>query len=368
MITQCPGCQTRFRLPLDQVASSRGEVFCGECHAQFNALDYLVIEEGIKSDKPTLTDRAQNGDEDAHGNTLFLPIDENAIANLLSDGATPINDAETKSQPETVEPPPQLAPIGQSSTPDFTDTLIQQALQTQEHLETNSDFNQNNSDIENSSHQEDALRHNDIPLSHHQRVQEDTESVTNEALHTNREPAKYQLNQTLEESPQEHSNSIWSTFGAIATIMLLVTTIGLQYLVAQREHFSQHRYFRPLLTTICPQIGCVMPPRRQLALLSIVDNRIETHPQFPEALLITAELANYGRFEQNYPIVELIMTNIQQEVVASRRFYPDEYLSEPPNNATRYFAAGNSEQLKLEVVDPGSHATGFEFILHNRQF
>jgi len=375
MITQCPGCQTRFRLPLDQVASSRGEVFCGECHAQFNALDYLVIEEGIKSDKPTLTDRAQKSDEAAHESTLFLPIDENAIANLLSDGATPINDAETKPRPEfieTVKPVPQLAPIAQSSAPDFTDTLIQQALQTQEHLEKNSDLDRSNADIGDSILQKDTLRHEDVQVTlqeeEQKEIHEDTETLANEALHTNREPVKYQLNQALEESEQEHSNSIWSTLSSIAIVMLLVTTIGLQYLVTQREHFSQHRYFRPLLTTICPHIGCVMPPRRQLALLSIVDNRIETHPQFPEALLITAELANHGRFEQNYPIVELVMTNIQQEVVASRRFYPDEYLSEPPNNATRYFTAGNSEQLKLEVVDPGSHATGFEFILHNRQF
>jgi len=369
MITQCPGCQTRFRLPLDQVASSRGEVFCGECHAQFNALDYLVIEEGIKSDKPTLTDRAQKGDEDTYGNTLFLPIDKNAIANLLSDGAAPKTDAETKSQPETIELPPQLAPIAQSSTPDFTDTLIQRALQTQEHLEENSDLDRINADIGDSILQKDTLRHEDVQVTLQEEAQkeihEGTETLVNEALHANRDQVKYQLNQTLEEPAQEHSSSIWSTLSSIAIIMLLITTMGLQYLVAQREHFSQHRYFRPLLTTICPHIGCVMPPKRQLALLSIVDNRIETHPQFPKALLITAELANHGRFEQNYPIVELVMTNIQQEVVASRHFYPDEYLSEPPNNATSYFTAGSSEQLKLEVVDPGSHATGFEFILHN---
>ncbi|MCW8826561.1 MAG: zinc-ribbon domain-containing protein, partial [Gammaproteobacteria bacterium] len=132
MITQCPSCQTRFRLPLDQVASSRGEVLCGECRAQFNALDYLVIEDGLKPGKPTLTDRASKSDEAKSSNTLFLPIDEDVIANLLSDGTLPATEkpaeGEIESHQEDIELPPQLTPIPQSTTPTFTDTLIQQAL------------------------------------------------------------------------------------------------------------------------------------------------------------------------------------------------------------------------------------------------
>lgn len=373
MITLCPDCQTRFRLPLDQVASSRGEVFCGECHAQFNALDHLVIEEGIKQNRPTLTDRAQKGDEGERENTLFLPIDENAIANLLSEGSALKVDADRPSQPEkkleTIDESPKLAPIAQSSVPDFTDTLIQRALQAEEHTQKEAGLDQDNTGNGDAIHQEEILRHRDIQgavqKAPQQGSHETTDTLTHDTPPPDREPAKYRLNPDLEESSQAHSSPIWASLLSIAAILLLLSTIGLQYLVAQREHFSQHRYFRPLLTTICPHIGCVMPPRRKLALLSIGDNRIETHPQFPEALLITAELANNGLFEQNYPIVELIMTNIQQEVVASRRFYPNEYLPEPSNRTTRYFAASSREQLELEVVDPGSHATGFEFILHN---
>ena len=141
MITQCPRCQTRFRLPLDQVATSRGEVFCGECHSQFNALDHLVIEEGVTPGKPTLTDKAQKGDDSAQANTLFLPISENAIANLLSDGSTSATGIEESSEQDKGSPSegesPQLIPITQTSSPTLTDPLIQQALQPQEEPEIN---------------------------------------------------------------------------------------------------------------------------------------------------------------------------------------------------------------------------------------
>jgi len=355
MITQCPGCQTRFRVPLDQVASSRGEVFCGECHAQFNALDHLVIEEGINQGKPTLTERAQKSDDSAHGNTLFLPIDEDAIANLLSDRAASNRPLENESQPGqnrvTDGLPPQLTPITQSSSPDFTDTLIKQALETPEEITEINDSAKNETDTSQFKKQENV-----------------DASTSNPPPSTN-EIEKYHLRQVLKTAPAErHQQPLWSTILALASIMLLMSTLGIEYMVVQREHFSQHPYFRPLLTTICPQIGCNIAPRRELSLLSIVDNRIETHPEAPEALLITAELTNRGPFEQNYPIVELVMTNIQQEVVANRNFYPDEYLPTFSRNNTGRFAANSSAQLELEVVDPGSHATGFEFILHNNNY
>jgi len=342
MITQCPSCQTRFRLPLDQVATSRGEVLCGECRAQFNALDYLVIEEGIKPGKPTLTMRATQGDERESGNTLFLPIDEDVIANLLSNG--PAADSPTSDESVPVaekrnnESSPQLTPIVQSRTPTITDTLLQQTLHPP---------------VEDKVEEKEEEK---VEIRAHAKTAKSTPTP------------KYQLSQELEESSGQPHPTLWSLLLSTVLIGLLTMTLGLQYLLVQRDHFSQHPYFRTVLTTLCPTIGCSVAPRRDLSRLSIVNNRVETHPHYANTLQISAELRNRGSFEQYYPIVELVMTNIQQEVVASRSFYPDEYLTVYSEGGTERFAGNSSNQLLLEVIDPGSHATGFEFILHNNQF
>jgi predicted Zn finger-like uncharacterized protein len=358
MITQCPSCQTRFRLPLDQVATSRGEVLCGECRAQFNALDYLVIEDGIQTGKPTLTDRATRRDEREGGNTLFLPIDEEVIANLLSDGdastQTVSTTAVSNSTGTNTVPSPQLIPITQSAVPDFTDTLIQQALQIDSEVD-------------------EATTTAKVPPPPEAVAVPEPETAPHQAASPSepdpQESTKYQLNrELLTPSVAEPHGSLWSTLLSLLLASLLLSSLGLQYLISQREHFAQHRYFRPLLTTICPYLHCAIAPKRDLSLFSVVNTRIETHPQHPDALLINAELANNGRFEQLYPLVELVMTNIQQEVVASRKFYPDEYLLKFSRENPQRSASFTVEPIQFEVVDPGSHATGFEFILHNPVF
>ncbi len=264
MITQCPDCQTRFRLPLDQVTHSRGEVFCGKCRAQFNALEHLIIKAGSRRDRPTLTDQLQ---EEAG----------EICASTTDSARAPLRDPQIKGK-------------------------------------------------------------------------------------------RYELKQAVEAPHKRRRRSFGATLLSLAITILLIIVLGLQYLVVQREALSRNRYFRPLLTTICPHVGCTVPPRRSLALLAVIDNHIETHPQYPEALLISAELTNRGSFEQDYPIVELIMTDMQQQVVASRRFRPAEYLLPPADVQNGRFGANSTQRLQLEVVDPGSHATGFEFMLHNRTF
>ncbi|MDH3355112.1 MAG: zinc-ribbon domain-containing protein, partial [Chromatiales bacterium] len=192
MITQCPSCQTRFRLPLDQVATSRGEVLCGECHAQFNALDYLVIEEGIKPGKPTLTVRASKGDENVNSNTLFLPIDEDVIANLLSEREPDESPEEANTPAETSvieeELSPQLTPITRQATPTAADVLLQETLKR----------------AEESHVQEERIEKEELSEEPVEIVFEKKEEPI--PSQPSSPPEKYQLSQNLEESPDEQAH------------------------------------------------------------------------------------------------------------------------------------------------------------------
>ena len=47
LITQCPSCQTRFKVAKDQLTTARGRVRCGHCNMIFNALEYLDMSSTI---------------------------------------------------------------------------------------------------------------------------------------------------------------------------------------------------------------------------------------------------------------------------------------------------------------------------------
>src|SRR5215207_9350853 len=44
MLTQCPNCQTTFRVTTDILRVADGQVRCGRCQTQFDALERLIDE------------------------------------------------------------------------------------------------------------------------------------------------------------------------------------------------------------------------------------------------------------------------------------------------------------------------------------
>ena len=67
MYTQCPECETTFKLSADDLRRAKGKVRCGECDQIFNALDYLadaVENDSDDLDELWISDSANNPDGD----------------------------------------------------------------------------------------------------------------------------------------------------------------------------------------------------------------------------------------------------------------------------------------------------------------
>jgi predicted Zn finger-like uncharacterized protein len=62
MYTQCPECETTFKLGADDLRRAKGKVRCGECDAVFNALEYLAEQasEAASENPGNWTDSAAN--------------------------------------------------------------------------------------------------------------------------------------------------------------------------------------------------------------------------------------------------------------------------------------------------------------------
>ncbi len=160
------------------------------------------------------------------------------------------------------------------------------------------------------------------------------------------------------ESPKKGGSIAATVFWFIASLCM-VGLAGLQYSYFNRVELSRHAAYRPWLEQLCDIAGCQLPLQRDPKSIELVDHAVQSHPRYQDSLLITATLINNARHPQPFPVVEIVMTDIEQRIVASRRFRPADYLAE--TNSDTPFMPLNEVHLLLEILDPGESAVGFEF-------
>ncbi len=139
----------------------------------------------------------------------------------------------------------------------------------------------------------------------------------------------------------------------------MLAGLAFQYIYYHRATLAEEPGLRPALAHLCELTGCQLPPQRELSRIELSKHLVQVHPRYVHSLLITATLVNRADFAQPYPVVEVIMTDLEQKQVARRRFLPREYLI--GDKSERLLPPETEVPLILEVVDPGKDAVGFEF-------
>ena len=93
--------------------------------------------------------------------------------------------------------------------------------------------------------------------------------------------------------------------------------------------------------------------------IQMLNHNVFAHPIEKNVLLISASIENTADFDQSFPILEVRLTNSKSELVALRRFSPEEYLD---NYSTKtLLTKKRPTSIKLKIQDPGSQATRFQF-------
>jgi len=169
-------------------------------------------------------------------------------------------------------------------------------------------------------------------------------------------PGSYSLPPELEARPLR---STMKNLLYIAGILLLIGGLVVQYAYSHRVAMMEQETLRPWLTRLCDLMQCPLPPQRALDKIELADHLVQSHPRYQHSLLITATLINRADYVQPFPIVEVVMSDLQQKVVARRQFRPEQYLV--GDTAEMGFTPNVEVPLMLEVVDPGENAVGFEF-------
>lgn len=113
---------------------------------------------------------------------------------------------------------------------------------------------------------------------------------------------------------------------------------------------------------ICGIAGCELAPLRALDQLLITDVLLRTDPDRANLRIVNVLLVNTAPFDQAFPEVEVAFRAPTGDLVAWKRFHPNDYLS-PEFRQRPIIPAKTPVRIELGIEDPGTQSYGYEISL-----
>lgn len=307
MLTRCPHCQTHFRVTPEQLKARQGQVRCGACQGVFNALDSLADETPPAQPHSAAPEVAREvpapGDDQP-----ALPGDADAASESAPAEPSSADIAEPPAAAEAPAPEEEPASSGAGE-------------------ET--------------------------------RRSRDAEPVPGEAPAAPEAPPPDIVEPPPAwEEPPLPAPRRWPW--AVGSLLLLALA-ALQLLFIFRVELAVVApELRPALAAGCELAGCALPRPRKPELVGI--DASDLAPAGAERLLLTATLRNRAPFDQEYPHLELTLTDTRDAALVRKVLPPADYLpADRPAQAG--FAAGGELALKLDIEALGVPAVGYRLYL-----
>lgn len=372
MLTQCPNCQTVFRVTSAILRAAHGQVRCGQCNSQFDAIEHLL--DGEEAEAAEVS--ADNSEAEASQDYTVANITHEDIVlegnRIEISGVYPNIDADQTEEPATrsrtvieefnIGTEEWQNPFDQPDDTELADSEMETELE----------------DVEqelNASSLADAIASLDADAGF------DTNAIAGAATTGRAEPAAALFQQPIAPlpistatEPTKRINRVtplelaqtpfappateskrWMVAGAALCLLL----IG-QVLHHSRAALARHPTFGPQLSKVYAALGHPLTPEWQLQAYSIKQWGIVSDPQQPGTLRVRASVTNGASFAQPYPLLQLSLEDRFGGKVGTRDFRPNEYLGSD-TQATRLLSAGEAANIDLTIVDPGQDAVGFQF-------
>lgn len=315
LVTTCRHCGARFRVTPDQLNLRQGQVRCGQCHDVFNGFEALERFPGDDTGAKLLAMRA--GQKPQPAPTQPAPA------------------GPASAQPPAA-PAPQAAPRVELA--DITDLP----------------------DVPDLSGIPDLVLEGNLPATAGaEPVRAEPAPRVPVALPPPPATAAPAVPLVLREpEPPARVSRAWS-FG----VALLALLLALQVAYAFRATLAQqYPVLRPPFEAVCAAVGCRVPWVNDEAALKLEDSELLEVPGKPGQIALQARIRNLSATAQEYPHLELTLTDITGQTAVRRVLRPMDYLGRAP--AAGEVMAGGSEALISVRLETGRiRPTGYELLL-----
>ena len=121
---------------------------------------------------------------------------------------------------------------------------------------------------------------------------------------------------------------------------------------------------RASLVSVCNALGCDVPLPRHPELMSIDSSELEADGRREGLISLQAVIRNRARFAQEYPALELTLTDELERPVLRRVLAPGDYLdSSRAPQARQGIAAGSEAPLHIYLDSGRARASGYRLYL-----
>lgn len=326
-ITQCPACETQFKVAPDQLKISEGWVRCGQCQHVFDAS--LNLQPWFPEPDPQPQP--------------FSP--PSAHPEESTSTSEPVQTLPNPEEPQVQDVPDDLR------EPRFDldrDVQATQATHSTEPTLANTSGHQDPGGPEPKSRDEQP--HPDNPVSEPYFAADSAMP----ALGQTSEPVPSFIQKAMEKA-YWHRTSVRVAMYLLICILLLL--LGAQWFYRHKNELAVNQpQLRPALQAVCAVLGCHIEVPRKLSEV-VIDSSSFVRGQanrFDFQLI----LRNRAESEVAMPTLELTLTDIENQVIARRIIPPSEW----PNQPTSLSAQATwALQLELSLdVPPTQIVTGYQ--------
>lgn len=121
---------------------------------------------------------------------------------------------------------------------------------------------------------------------------------------------------------------------------------------------------RPYLVATCRVYGCAVGLPRRPELMSIESSDLQADPDHESLIVLHAVIRNRASFPQEYPDLELTLTDENDQAVVRRVLTPTDYVSTPRRpGAVNGIAPGDEVTVQLHFDTSRVRATGYRLYL-----
>ncbi|MFB2704678.1 DUF3426 domain-containing protein [Marinobacter shengliensis] len=405
--TQCPNCETRFRVTDEQLSIAGGKVRCGSCLKVFNAIEHQVVkstgsaapvatggkaagetppppadthaghdeEDFIFADNPEedategryagskltfsddeLSDSFRSFDEPEesgyHDDDLTpekQDVDESwAEAMLADDQPARAPKAPAEPEPQAPEPENKPEPDLQLTPPDSPASEAPDAADSEETPEPPAPGK--------SKSASPATAPEELTLA----------ATDDDRPAAPKEPARRadQTPDTLYRDLRRDPVSVGQGRSRLRTALwTLVVVALLGALVAQVTWFQFDRLsaipqLRPFYEKGCELAGCQLKPLINVEAIQSRKLVVRTDPDNRTQLIVDAVIINRATFEQPFPAIALTFSNLNGDVVAQSTFTPAEYLAGEAESLSA-MPSETPVRIAISIRDPGRDAVNY---------
>jgi hypothetical protein len=164
-----------------------------------------------------------------------------------------------------------------------------------------------------------------------------------------------------EEEPQRRRTWLWA-IGVLLALSALLAQAVYRY---RAELAVQVPGVRPQLDAACRVLRCQIVLPRRVELMSIEASDLQADPRREGIIVLNAVLRNRARFAQDYPALELTLTDEGDRPLLRRVLGPRDYLdpARAPLLLAEGIAPGGEASLRVFLDSSRARATGYRLYL-----